>query len=258
MKRIQMKDITVNDLDNVQDDHIDLIRDYSKMILYMEKQKHDGVHATVRLHLNNVGFSIHRYDPIISWLPFLQKKTTIHYFKIPRFIDVVEDIRFVSIESPNHWSFMIDNHISKPGHSLYILNKYLSYVRIENMIDYHADIEILCTCIIYHPTIFPKLWESYNRWYYYLPLDITGSTIHLELFQCVDLYFFQPFCLGLQNTAIVSKRNDRDYLVITVATKDRKELLHELIFHKFPFLNLYLFNENQSYPINIKTTLVYA
>lgn len=247
-----MKDITVHDLE-IPDDHIDLIRDYSKMISYMENNNEDGIHTTVRLTLNNVGFVIH-HKP--SFLPWSQKR--IHYFKIPRFVDVVENMQFLSIQTPKNWKFVIDNHLLEPGNPLHILNRYLSYVRIENISDDHLDnIEVLCTCIIYHPSTFPKLWEPFHRWYNNLPIDIMHSRIRMELFQTVDLYYFQAFCLGIRNIRILSKQCSNDNMIVRVATKERKELVHELIFHKFPFLNIFLSNENNRYPIQIEMTLIF-
>lgn len=250
-----MQEITAHDL-RVQENDIDIVRDYSTLMSYMHEHHHESVRLKARLTLHHTGFCILRRDS--SWLPFLTKTTAFHYFKIPRFVDVVEDIHFLSIPTPAHWNYVINNHVVDPSQkSLYILNRYLSYLRIKDLPEKCMNLDIIVTCIIHRPDIFPKLWDSYNRWYYDLPLDIVNPTVKLELFHSIDLAFFEPFCTGLKDTHIVKNIHARDHLIITAATKEKPELLFELYFHKFPSLNLFLFNENGTYPIVVEMTLVF-
>jgi hypothetical protein len=225
---------------------------------HMQKNDYESVRLNARLTLHHTGFCILHQESISSWLPFLTRTTAFHYFKIPRFVDVVDNIRFLSIPTPKNWTYVINNHVVDPEqNSLYILNKYLSYVRIQDLPERRMNLDILVTCIVHRPDVVPKLWDSYTRWYHGFPPDITHPTVKLELFHSVDLAFFEPFCMGLQDTHILTSIHDRDHLIITAATKEKPELLNKLYFHKFPYLNLFLFNENGTYPIIVETTLLF-
>lgn len=223
--------------DEVKITNDDIIDHYNRFMEYIDKHGCDGVRVRCEIELHSLGMTVK--EPIFLW------NRSIKYYRVPRVLDVIEDMQL----SSKH-QIIVENHVITKF-PIQILNSYKTYVKTRN---YHYDtLPVTCTCVLYKPELLPYLWSEYQRWYYGLyDFDITRKNIEFDLDGPLDLRFFESFTDGIMDIRMLKSRYNT--LVLRVASEERNPLLKELLFYKFPFEILELCHDY--YPVRVHMTLL--